>query len=738
MIRSRVRIVLSGMMAGVPGQGGATWAVLQYVLGLRRLGHDVLFVEPVEGGWASRPEVVRYFQGLVDRFGLEGRAALVRPGSRETLGLSHGELRNWTRGADLLLNFSGLLREPELLEPIRHRVYVDLDPAFTQLWSEVEGIDMGFEGHHRFASVGLSLGHPGCPIPDCGRRWIPTLPPVVLPEWPRDGAPARHPFSTVANWRGYGSVVHQGVFHGQKAHALRELMDLPRRTSEPLLLALAIHEGDARDRDALEAHGWRLVDPAEVAATPDAYRAFVAGSRGEFGVAKTGYVVSRSGWFSDRSACYLASGRPVLAQDTGFSSHLPVGEGLLSFRSVEDAAAALEELGTRYPRHSRAARELAEAHLDSDRVLSRLLDAVQASPEQGGPEGGVGRVTDRELREALEGIFPPGPTPENGGGDAAGGGRVRILERRMSPYRTSFSLEELDLSLPDGTALDVLFKDLAPDSLLDEARRAKPGFLANPSREGEVYRTLLAPRGLGPPVHGVVDDPAVGRHWLFLGRAPGVELYQVGDLETWAEVARWLARFHGRFHADEVARSLAETGVLIHHDAVLFRRWLERARSFADTEGRAGAATSQALLDRVERIHPEVSRVLLSQPPTLLHGEFYPSNVLVRVGTRGVDVVPVDWEMAGWGPGLLDLAALVAGGWSEAERSWLSLAYLEGLEEAGGTEPPASDAFLEAVACARLQLAVQWMGWARDWDPPPEHLQDWRREAEALLDRLGG
>jgi glycosyltransferase involved in cell wall biosynthesis len=167
--------------------------------------------------------------------------------------------------------------------------------------------------------------------------------------------------------------------YGQKAHSMRSLFDLPARCGADFELALAIHPGEAPDLRALAEHGWSLTNPAEVAGTPAAYHAFVAASRGEFGVAKSGYVLSRCGWFSDRSACYLACGRPVVAQDTGYGAFLPVGEGLLSFTSVSDAAAAIDRVEGDYERHARAARQLAEEHLDSDVVLTRLIERLGAA-----------------------------------------------------------------------------------------------------------------------------------------------------------------------------------------------------------------------------------------------------------------------------------------------------------------------------------------------------------------------
>jgi hypothetical protein len=200
----------------------------------------------------------------------------------------------------------------------------------------------------------------------------------VLAHWPRAEATVHDALTTVGHWRAYGSIEYKGVFYGQKAHALRPLMTLPTRTTEQFVLALALHPAEAKDLAALAANGWHLVDPNEVASTPDRYERFVRGSRAEFGIAKSGYVASRCGWFSDRSACYLASGRPVLAQETGFSRFLPTGEGLIPFTTAEHVLAGIEALRGDYPRHARAARAIAEEYFDSAKVLSRLLREIGA------------------------------------------------------------------------------------------------------------------------------------------------------------------------------------------------------------------------------------------------------------------------------------------------------------------------------------------------------------------------
>jgi hypothetical protein len=382
----RLRILVSGMIAGDPHQGGATWAVLQYLIGLRALGHRVSFVEPLSptalrpsGASLAASTSARYFDTVVERYGLsEQGAALLVAGSRETHGCTYERLREIAAEADLLINIAGLLEDEALLGPIEHRVYLDLDPAFTQLWHAVDGIDMRFGTHTHFVTIGQAIGQPGCGVPECGRRWITTRQPVVLSEWPVARGARHDALTTVGHWRGYGSVQHDGVFYGQKAHSLRPYYRLPTLTAERFLLALAIHPEEVKDLQALHDNGWGLCDPADVAATPWDYQSFIQQSKAEFGIAKSGYVLSRCGWFSDRSVCYLASGRPVLAQDTGFGAFLPTGQGLFCFDSIEQVLDGIEAINADYDRHAAAARELAVDYFDSSIVLTRLIEQVGA------------------------------------------------------------------------------------------------------------------------------------------------------------------------------------------------------------------------------------------------------------------------------------------------------------------------------------------------------------------------
>ena len=212
-----------------------------------------------------------------------------------------------------------------------------------------------------------------CPVPTCGLNWLKTFQPIVLEHWPVAHEIKHDALTTIANWRGYGSIELNGVNYGQKVHSLRQFVSLPALTEEKFSLALAIHPDEKKDLAALRENHWQLLDPARVANTPQAYADFIRGSKAEFGIAKSGYVNSRCGWFSDRSVCYLASGRPVIAQDCGFKNLLPTGEGLLAFNTSDEVLAAIDSMNSDYARHAKHAREIAVEFFDSDKVLKRLL-----------------------------------------------------------------------------------------------------------------------------------------------------------------------------------------------------------------------------------------------------------------------------------------------------------------------------------------------------------------------------
>ena len=374
------RILFSGSMAGhAVGYGGNVWAFLQWILGFRRLGFDVYYIEEhqakdlvdedLKPAPFSKSANAQAFRRLIDRFELGDRAALLEAGTSAHVGLSREDIDKVAPDVDLFLNQFGAYTA--VLGRVRRSVYLDLDPGHTQIWQEQYGVDMRLRGHDLYLTIGLNLGEPGCPFPTCGVRWEKTLWPIVLSEWATEDPPGSA-FTTVANWRDYSWVEWQNVWYPQKAEAFKAVIDLPRRVPMPIEVCLSIDDSDP-ELPALRANGWRVVSPRARVGDPDSYRQYIHGSRGEFSPVRPICSLGQSGWFSDRSGCYLAAGRPVVMEDTGLARHVPIGLGLLTYTDVESAARCLEAVQRDYARHALAAREFAREYLDSDRVLSRIL-----------------------------------------------------------------------------------------------------------------------------------------------------------------------------------------------------------------------------------------------------------------------------------------------------------------------------------------------------------------------------
>ena len=336
--------------------------------------------------------------------------------------------------------------------------------------------------------------------------------------------------------------------------------------------------------------------------------------------------------------------------------------------------------------------------------------------------------------------------------------RITRLDRRPSDYSTSFRIEELDVTLDDGDTRRVLFKDLAWRSLLDRAAAVRPRFLYDPRREIAVYRELLAGRGLGTPTcYAATADDRAGRHWLFLEHVPAAQLCHVGDMAVWEQAARWLAGFHARFAGETAGDAPARRAVpLLSYDRPFYLLWPARAAAIL-----AGwPAVAAGLGERFERLARGYGRVadrLSAMPRTLIHGEFYASNILVQdpatdtaeaadadagvaggagAAAGGRRICPIDWELAAVAPGLFDVAALTAGGWTDEQRGRMLAAYHDALERAGGAPGTAAE-MAEALEWCRLHMAVQWLGWAAHWDVPAEQSHDWLGQAVSIADRLG-
>jgi hypothetical protein len=381
-------VIIAGSVAQRPGRGGHTWVFLQYLLGFKDLGWDAILLDRLEpemcfdadGQPCGLEDSVnlRYLQDVLRGFDLAGSYALLYDRGKQCLGLSRAEIMERVESASLLINVNGFITAEEILSRARLRVFLDIDPGFAQMWRAL-GLHDAFPNHDIYLTVGENIGQPDCTIPTCGLEWVTTPQPVVLESWPSQ-SPGGKLFTSVGSWRGpFGPIEYRGVTYGLRVHECRKFAELPRRSDQSFELALDIDSADAKDIELLRSHGWSLTDPSAVADDPSTYRQYVQGSKAELMIAKNMYVRSRSGWFSDRSICYLASGKPVLAQETGFSRRYPTAEGLLSFSDLDEAVAGAAEIASNYDRHARAARALADEHFDSRKVLGRLLDRLEVA-----------------------------------------------------------------------------------------------------------------------------------------------------------------------------------------------------------------------------------------------------------------------------------------------------------------------------------------------------------------------
>jgi hypothetical protein len=395
-MNSPLRIAVTGLAATFP-YGGVFWDYLQYPLGLRRLGHDVLYIEDT-GQWCYDPTAATFVEDGAHNAALLRRRITAldpdlagrwffRDAAGKTYGRSWGDVASFCRSADLFLHISATCWMREEYFSAARVVFIDSDPMYTQssvpdyLAGTIDDaarsrVDM-LRQHHIFFTFGENIGAPDCRIPTELFDWIPTRQPIVLSCF-RDAAVAiaarRSVLTTVASWepKEKGPVV-LGVVYGGKSAEFERFINMPAQSTLPLELALS---GPA-PFDRLSAHGWRLVDPYGMSGDPWVYRSYLSRSGGEWSVAKNAYVASRSGWFSCRTACYLALGVPAVVQDTGFGREIPIGEGVLTFSTPEEATDAIERLARDPDRHARAARALAEEYFDSDKVLSRLIDDAQ-------------------------------------------------------------------------------------------------------------------------------------------------------------------------------------------------------------------------------------------------------------------------------------------------------------------------------------------------------------------------
>lgn len=408
---SSLRIIVTGLIAQHPTLGGVTWDYLQYVIGLKRLGHDVYYFEDsgewtynTDGGisgndWTAYDPTanVKHLADVMKRYDLADKWAYHFPIKSRWYGLSTKKRREVLNSADLLINVSGTLKRPADYRQIPRLVYIDSDPVFTQVKLNLRHGQRKFQKrlavHDRFFSFGECLP---AKTPTTGHHWQPTRQPIVLSEW-QPVKTHRNVYTTVMSWTSYKPLSYLRRTYGQKDIEFKKFLILPAKVS-PAKLEVAMgnsrhvkwerdgkaispeirqlltqSDGQIEPRDLLCATGWRVADATVVSRNLDNYRDYIQTSKGEWSVAKNGYVAGESGWFSCRSACYLAASRPAIVQDTGFSKILPVGEGLLAFKTLNEAADAIRQVEADYKRHAKTARGIAEEYFDSDKVLSKLV-----------------------------------------------------------------------------------------------------------------------------------------------------------------------------------------------------------------------------------------------------------------------------------------------------------------------------------------------------------------------------
>jgi hypothetical protein len=380
-----LRVVVLGYVVRCP-LGGLAWHHLQYALGLRALGHDVYFVEDSDdypSCYDPRRNTITedaafglsWSESVFERLGLGERWAYYDAHT----GTWHGPIRRRAasvcRTADVVLNVSGVNPIRPWLAGVPVRALIDTDPAFTQVRHLGSAADAATpaDPHTVHFTFGEGVAAGTSTVPDDGRNWLPTRQPIVLDVWPDSEGPADGPWTTVMTLEPYPGLEHQGVHYGNKAHSFRRYLDLPSRVLDPLELAVG---AERSQREEFRRHGWHLRNALGLSEDPWTYREYIRSSKGEWSPAKAAYVDTRSGWFSERSAAYLASGRPVVTEDTGWSDVLPSGDGLHAFSEVEGAAAAIAAVSGDYAHHAAAAREVAVTYFDARSILTDLLARV--------------------------------------------------------------------------------------------------------------------------------------------------------------------------------------------------------------------------------------------------------------------------------------------------------------------------------------------------------------------------
>jgi hypothetical protein len=699
-VKSSLRIIVTGLIAQHPLLGGITWHYLQYVIGLARLGHDVYYFEDsgefpynLDGGASGNDWIaqdcsynVGYLAKTMSRYDLEKRWAYHFPLKSEWYGLSDKRRLEVIGSADLLINVSGSLERPGNYRRIPHLIYIDTDPVITQI--KIAQDDALFvprvDAHDTHFSFGEKLSQIA---PDTGYRWRPTRQPIMLSEW-RPATSRGENYTTVMNWASYAPLIYSGLTYGQKDVEFKRFLELPKHIA-PVQMELALSrtrylewkaveknssQGTGRvkadksklaPRDAVTNAGWRVVDAMEACGDLDSYRHYIESSKAEWSVAKNAYVVGQPGWFSERSACYLAAGRPVVVQDVGFARILPVGKGILSFRTLEEAAAAIKEVETNYTQHAQAAREIAEAFFDSDKVLTHLIEEAMSSNDD--------RAVDNTQQNVSSGGTPTTiMRPKSGDQEQPPRSKnptaTEILQSDLLQHPAVKALTKLqpECQLPE--QIEVLKQKekgavyrLAGVGPGHSAVIAKRGRLAKIAIERAVYEKVLPHLPVKTlDYYGFIEEEDGRFCWLFLGDV-GDQRYSPFVEECRAAAARWLGTMH------TVAVGLDAKAVLPDRGADNYLAHLSLARDMLPRIRvlRSLKATDQvvlrdivALCEYLNANWDQVEKFCERFPCTFVHGDCLAKNVHVQRTQAGFSVAPFDWGGAGWGLPATDLGQL--------------------------------------------------------------------------------
>jgi hypothetical protein len=398
-MRDKLRIIITGLIGQHNTMGGVTWDYVQYAIGLKNLGHDVYYFEDsgewpynLDGGstgntWEAEDcqANIGHIHSVMKTFGLGEKWAYKCPLSGSWYGLSDTIREEIIGSADLLINVSGTLEHPEHYRKVKRLAYIDSDPGFTQI--KMESVEFAYRVlvHDVHFSFGELLGTA------FGIEWHPTRSPIVLSEWQIQG-PLANKYTTIMNWTSYKPLTRGKKVYAQKDAEFVKFIELPQKYhNSEFEVAMSELQHDnwktklngslmdisfEKPQDLLKYYGWKVANTQQVCQNPESYRSYIVNSRGEWSVAKGGYVIDKTGWFSCRSACYLAAGKPVVVQSTGFEEILPVGEGLFAFNDMREVVSALESIEGNYAYHCKSARALAREYLDSDIILNKLLETA--------------------------------------------------------------------------------------------------------------------------------------------------------------------------------------------------------------------------------------------------------------------------------------------------------------------------------------------------------------------------